>query len=249
MRKSIFTIFAFAITLLIAQPSVAADVFTAEQRTEIENMIRELVTNKEPEILKTAIQNLQRKEMAAAETRIKEKLTAEKKRIYDDANTPVGGNPKGKIVIVEFFDYTCGYCKRASDVLSQLIADDKDVKILYKNFPVLGPNAVEAAKASLASNRQKKFKEFHDALMKHSGALTNDSIMEIAKTVGLDVDKLKKDMADPKIQAMLDDSMKLGRELGVEGTPFFIVNDNVFPGALQLDQFKQIIAEARSKKK
>ena len=247
MRK-LFTLAIFALTLLIAQPSVAADAFTKEQRAEIENIVRELITNKEPEILKTAIQNIQKKEMAAAEAKTKETLKSEKKRIYNDSNTPVGGNPKGKVVIVEFFDYTCGYCKRAEESIAKLVASDKDVKIIYKHFPILGPNALEAAKAALASVSQKKFQKFHDALMGSNTPLTTDKIMEIAKSVGIDTDKLKKDMADAKIQTILDDSMALGRELGVEGTPFFIVNDAIFPGILQYDQLKQIIADQKAKK-
>jgi protein-disulfide isomerase len=227
------------------QPSAAAS-FTDAQRAEIEAIIKDYLVNKHPEIMAQGLQNLQKTEQADADAKSKSAVTNAKDRIFNDPTSPVGGNPKGNVTVVEFYDYQCGYCKMSEEAVERLLKEDKNVKFIYKDFPILGAASVEAAKASLASMKQGKFQAFHDALMGKKDHLGSDLIYQTAKDVGLDVDKLKKDMAEAPINDTINANLKLGQDIGVRGTPMFIINDNVFPGALQYDQMKQAVADART---
>ncbi len=230
-----------------AAPAPAANAFTDAQRAEIENIVKEYLTNKQPEVLAEGIQNLQKREQAEAESKTKESVNKERNRLFNDPNSPVGGNPKGSVTVVEFYDYQCGYCKLSEEAIERLLKEDKDVRFVYKNFPVLGPISVEAAKAGLASVRQGKFQVFHNALMTRKEHLTSDMIYKVARDVGLNVDKLKKDMADASLTDALNADLKLGQDVGVRGTPMFIISNNaVYPGALQYEQLKKAVNDARS---
>jgi len=192
------------------------------------------------------LQNLQKQEQQNADAKSKAAVTSAKDRIFNDPNSPVGGNPKGNVTIVEFYDYQCGYCKMSEEPVEKLLKDDKNIKFIYKDFPILGPASAEAAKASLASVKQGKFQVFHDTLIAKKDHLSSDMIYQTAKDVGLDVDKLKKDMADQSITDAINANLKLGQDIGVRGTPMFIVGENVYPGALQYDQLKQAVTDARA---
>lgn len=232
-----------------AAPQPAAAAFTDAQRAEIENIIKEYIAEKHPEVLEQGLQTLQKRERDTAESKTKEQITGEKDKIYNDSTSPISGNPKGNVTIVEFYDYQCGYCKMSEEAVERLVKEDKNIKFVYKEFPILGPVSAEASKAALASVKQNKFVAFHDAMMNKKDHLTSDMIYLIAKDVGLDVEKLKKDMNDSALNDTLNNNLKLGQDIGVHGTPMFIINDNVFPGALQYDQLKQAITDARSGKK
>lgn len=234
-----------------APAAATAPIFTDAQRAEVENIIKSYLLEKNPELLPQVVKVLQAREQADNDSKTKAALTKLKDRIYNDAATPTGGNPKGNVTIVEFFDYQCGYCKLAEDGIENLLATDKNVKIIYKNYPILGQASVEAAKASLASVRQgqAKFATFHANLMKKKDRMSSDLIMQVAKDSGLDVEKLKKDMEDKAVQEAIDNGLKLGQEMGVHGTPMFIIGEDIFPGALQEEQLKQAVATARGKAK
>jgi protein-disulfide isomerase len=238
-------------TTAATPPQAAAQAlkFTDAQRAEIEGIIKEFLTEKHPEVLSQGLQNLQKREQEEADAKTKEKLVSEKDKLYKDPATPVGGNPKAKVSVVEFYDYQCSYCKLSEESVERLLKEDKDVKVLYKNYPILGPASVEAAKAGLASVKQGKFQAFHFGLMNKKDRLSSEMIYEVAKEVGLDVEKLKKDMADKSIDDALNASVKLGQDIGVRGTPMFIINTTVFPGVVPYDQMKNAVSEARSKEK
>ena len=170
-------------------------------------------------------------------------------KLFNDANAPVGGNAKGDVTVVEFFDYQCGYCKQTQEFILKLLDADKNVKIIFKEFPILGPNSVQAAKAALASVRQDKYIKFHNALLATKDHLTDDVIAKVAKDAGLDVEKMKKDMADPVIEAIVKANQDLGSEIGARGTPTFVIGDQVYPGALPYDQLKKTIDDARKNSK
>ncbi len=231
-------------------PQAPAAVFSEPQKAEIEAIIKEYLINKHPEVMAEGIQNLQRREQAEAESKTKDGVTKEKNRLFNDPASPVGGNPKGSVTVVEFYDYQCGYCKISEESIEKLLKEDKDVRFVYKNFPVLGPVSVEAAKASLASMKQGKFQAFHAALMTKKEHLTSEVIYKTAKDVGLNIEKLKKDMADPAIMDTLNADLKLGQDIGVRGTPMFVLsNSAVYPGALQYEQLKKAVSDARSEAK
>lgn len=223
--------------------------FTDTQRAEIEGIIKDYLSDKHPEVMAQGLQLLQQREQAAADAKTKEKIVSEKDKLFNDPATPVAGNPKAKVTVLEFYDYQCGYCKMAEDSVERVLKDDKDVRFVYKNFPILGPVSAEAAKAGLASVRQGKFQAFHNALMNKKEHLTSDMIYQIAKDAGLDVEKLKKDMTDPSIDETIAASFKLGQDLGVHGTPFFIINNTSFPGVLKYEQLRDAVNDARTKDK
>jgi protein-disulfide isomerase len=226
-----------------------APAFTDEQRDAIEAIVKDYLVNKHPEVMAEGLQNLQKHEQEEADAKSKQGITNAKDRVFNDANSPVGGNPKGNVTVVEFYDYQCGYCKMSEDAVVHLAKDDKNVRFIYKEFPILGPASAEAAKAALASVKQGKFQIYHDTLMSKKDHLSSDLIYQTAKDVGLDVEKLKKDMTDPAINDEINATLKLGQDIGVRGTPMFIVNDNIFPGAMQYDQLKQAVTDARATEK
>jgi len=239
---------AFAADLTPApQTALAATAsFTDTQRTEIENIIKEYLTTKHPEVMAEGLQTLQKRDQESAEAKSKAEISSAKDRVFNDPTSPFAGNPKGNVTVVEFYDYQCGYCKMSEDAIEKLIKEDKNVKFIFKDFPILGPASAEAAKASLASVKQGKFQAFHDTLMGKKDHLTSDMIYQVAKEVGLNVDQLKKDMTDASVTDALNGNLKLGQDIGARGTPMFIINDNVFPGALQYDQLKQAVSDARA---
>jgi len=147
-----------------------------------------------------------------------------------DPGTPVLGNPQGDVAVIEFFDYQCAYCKAAEPRLHKLIMDDPRVKLVVKDFPILGPESVVAAKAALASVKQGKHAAFHTAMMAHRGQLKNDTIFKIAAAVGLDIAKLRQDMDAPDVADQIIANFNLARALRLVVTPAFIVNTHVLSG-------------------
>jgi protein-disulfide isomerase len=230
-------------------------VFNDTQRAEIETIIHDYLTQKHPEVMAEGLQTLQKRDQEEADAKTKQAVGDAHDRVYNDARSPVGGNPKGDVTVVEFYDYQCGYCKMSEAAVEKLLKTDKNVKFIYKDFPILGPSSAEAAKASLASMKQGKFQAFHDALMKATfshGAKPDEDKETIAKTakeVGMDVDKLKKDMGDKDVTDEINDNLKLGQDIGVRGTPMFVINDQVFPGAMQEEQLEQAVTAARDAQK
>jgi protein-disulfide isomerase len=254
MRKTVLFLFA-AFLGFLPLSSFAADsskaspdaVFTDKQRTEIESIIKKYITEKNPEVLSEGLRTLQKREQDESESKIKVKLVSEKDKLFNDPATPTAGNPSAKIYVVEFYDYQCGYCKAAEESLERLVKEQKDVKFVFKNYPVLGAVSTEAAKAGLAAAKQGKFYAFHSALMTKKGHFSSEDIYQVAQEAGLDVDKLKKDMSDKSVEEELNAGLKLGNDIGVRGTPFFVVNDAFFPGVVQYDELKKAIDNASKK--
>lgn len=229
-----------------ATPAPGVKVFSDSEKAAIEDVVRDYLVTKHPEILMDAMKELQRRDQASAETKAEEAITTFKSQLFNDPNTPVGGNPKGDVTMIEFFDYQCGYCKMSEEAVLKELKEDKNVKFLYKDFPILGPMSVTAAKASFAAARQGKYVKFHDALMAKKDHVSEDMIYQTAKESGLDVEKLKKDMADDGIMKLIDANLKLGTDIGVRGTPMFIIGTQIYPGALQYDQLKKAVDDARA---
>jgi protein-disulfide isomerase len=173
-------------------------------------------------------------------------LKAHAAEVFDDADSPVSGNPVGDVSVVEFFDYNCPDCKVMAPVMQQAQAADPKLRIVYKEFPVLGPGSVFAAKAALAANKQGKYTVFHHALYQARGQVDEAKVLEVAAGVGLDVDRLKADMKDSVINGDLDKNTKLGELLHITGTPGFVVGDQVATGATELKNFQALIAKARA---
>ncbi|MDD3181453.1 MAG: DsbA family protein [Alphaproteobacteria bacterium] len=234
---------------IVSSQANGTSALTSAQKKEVEDIVRELITKKEPEMIIHAAQTVQ--ERMEKETSAKGQKSVEKNldKIVNDPSSPVGGNPKGDITIVEFFDYSCGYCKMAQQTVEKLLDEDKNIRFVYKELPILGTNSLVASKAGIASMSQNKYVKFHQALMTSKSPLNESSIMEIAKEVGMDTDKLKKDMESEKTGNLIKANLTMAKEIGAQGTPTFIVGGKLFPGAVSLEQMKQAIESARQTKK
>lgn len=240
---------ALCVLPLISQPAIAASALTDAQRTEVENIIRELITKKEPELIIRAAQTVQ--ERMEKDSAVKGQQGVDKNidKIVNDPDSPVGGNPRGDVTVVEFFDYSCGYCKMAQENVEKLLDEDRNIRFVYKELPILGPNSLTASKAAIASIPQGKYVQLHEALMKSKAPMNESNVMDIAKDVGLNIDKLKKDMESEKTAKILKANTALAKEIGAQGTPTFIIGGKLFPGAVSLDQMKEVIETARNTKK
>ncbi len=214
------------------------------ERKRIEQIVREyLIQN--PEVLVEAMQALEAKRNAQRAAEAQVSIRRNKARIYADPEDPVGGNPRGDVTIVEFFDYRCGFCKRVAPTVEEALAKDGKIRLVYKEFPVLGPPSVLAARAALASKAQGKYLAFHKALMEARISFDEASIIKLAARVGIDTSRLQKDMRSPRVQAAIDKNRALARTLGIRGTPAFIVGEKLFPGAVSAEQLERMIREAR----
>lgn len=226
-----------------------APVFTPEQKAEIETIIRQFLVEKEPETIAKAYEVLQQRQAQQQLEITKEGIKVHADRIYNDKNTPVLGNPKGDVTIVEFYDYSCHYCKLAQAEVKQLLDQDKNIRFLAKEYPILNEASAMAARAALASVKQGKFEKFHNMLFAFNGQLSETVIMDIAQRADLNVSQLKKDMNSKDVDNMISENRKLGAELGVRGTPMFIIGDSVHPGALKLEAMQKAVADARAANK
>lgn len=227
--------------------SVRADSAATQpsDRKAIEKIVREyLLTH--PEIIEEAIHALQIKREREQRARSSAAIAAHGKALRDHPMTPVSGNAKGDVTVVEFFDYECGYCKRSLASMISLMRNDPDVKIVWKELPILGPMSRYAARAAMAAKKQGKYLDFHIALMGTRGRLSETKVLGAAKDVGLDVDRLQRDMKDPQIDAYLDETLELAHALGIRGTPAFVIGDTLEGGALSEARMREIIAQSRA---
>ncbi len=237
-----------AAAALWAAPA-SAQALTPDQAKQVEDVVRRVI-KENPRIILEAIEDMRKQEEAAQKSKALAALKAKAKEIQGDPNAPVAGNPLGDVTVVEFFDYRCPYCKAGHERLKQVVAKDGKIRLVLKEFPILGPESVFASRAALAVHRQdpKKYYAFHDALLSVKDRLTNDMTLKIAADAGIDVERMKKDMAAPEISRMLEANANLADELGINGTPAFIVGDNLAPGAVDVAALEKMVAEARAKK-
>jgi protein-disulfide isomerase len=209
-----------------------------------EQRVREYLL-KNPEVVMEALQILQERQKAAEAESRSRTIAARRDEILNDPAAPVGGNPDGDVTLVEFFDYNCPYCRRVAPTVAEIIAADADLRVVYKEFPILGPGSTFAARAALAAQRQGKYAPLHDALMGARESLDEAQVLEIAEVVGLDTERLQRDMADPAIQDAIARNLQLANALGITGTPSFLVGESIVPGAVDRGTLEGLIARAR----
>ncbi len=220
--------------------------FGPEQVEGIEQIVRDyLLAN--PEVLIQSLNEYQQRQKVAREQRQQEAVIASRAALTSDPDTPVMGNPDGDVAIVEFFDYKCPYCKRAAGTIKEVVAADGNIRLVMKEFPILGPQSIKAARAALAVAKQGKYEEFHWALMTEPGDMSDPHIRQIARTVGVDVNLMLKDMESPEIQAMIARNHQLAQRLQINGTPAFVIGDTLVPGAVDRQTIERMIAQARDK--
>lgn len=232
---------------LATLPAAAQQPFTPEQKAAIEKLVREvLVTN--PEILVEAMQALEARQQAQASEAARAAIVENRRELLDDGHSFVAGNPKGDVTIVEFFDYRCGYCKQVHPSIQALLKEDGKLRLVLKELPVLGPESVNASRAAVAAMEQDKggkYYAFHNVMMSHRGQFTEAEIFRMAGEAGLDVRKLKTDMAAPKVEQALRSNHALANKLGIQGTPGFVIGDELVPGAIPLETMRSLVKQAR----
>jgi protein-disulfide isomerase len=198
-----------------------------------------------PEIVMEAVGILQERDRLAAMAAVRDAIAANRPALEEGDNAPVLGNPEGDVTVVEFFDYNCPYCRRAGPEVAALIAADPEVRIVYREYPILGDGSVFAARAALAARGQDAYDEMHAALMAARGRLDERAVMQVAVEIGLDADRLRADMDAPDVAEHIQTSLRLAEALGVSGTPAFVVGDMVAPGLLEAVDLQAMVAAAR----
>jgi protein-disulfide isomerase len=217
---------------------------TGDELDPFEQRVRDYLL-KNPEVIMEALQILQERQRSAEAENMKRTIAERSEEILNDPAAPVGGNPAGDVTLVEFFDYNCPYCRRVAPTVVELEEADPDLRLVYKEFPILGPGSQFAARAALASRRQGKYVPFHNALMQATEQVSEETVMEAAREVGLDTEQLRADMQDPAIQEAIARNLQLADALGITGTPSFIIGQEVVPGAVDLRTLQSLIAHTR----
>jgi protein-disulfide isomerase len=210
--------------------SKAGGSFTPAQRRELEALIKDYLVNN-PEVMMEIQTALEAKMEKVQSEKMQAAIKENAKDLFKSASAPVVGNANGDITIVEFFDYNCGYCKKAFSDVAQVVEKDKKVRVVMKEFPILSKGSEEAAKVALASRMQNKYWEVHRGLLEMQGQANEASALKVAEKAGLDMAKLKRDMASADVKKEIDDVRKLAQKMGVQGTPNFMVGDRVIAGA------------------
>ncbi|HZP19283.1 MAG TPA: DsbA family protein [Bauldia sp.] len=239
-----------AVTAPAATPVPATKVAMAElsddQRAEVEAIIKNyLIAN--PEIIRDAMDALQKKEDAAAAAQQVSAIQDNKDLLFSSKRQVVLGNPEGKVTLVEFFDYNCTYCRRAHADMKELLAKDKDLRVVLKEFPVLGEGSVEAAQVAVAVNMvaPEKYLDYHDAMLSERGQVNGERAMEVAEELGIDKAKLAEAMKSDEIKATINEVYDLAAKLALSGTPSYVTPKEVVVGAVGYEALKQKIDEVR----
>jgi protein-disulfide isomerase len=242
-KTKFFTICAVAFTLTIPTPAKAADSFTAEQKAEIEQIIHQYMLENGELVLKSV--EAFREAEEEAQNAKSEEVIQENLAALTSADAPSVGNPNADVTVIEFFDYNCGYCKRAVPDIQALVKDDPNVRFVFREMPILGPTSVTAAKWAVAAHNQGKYFDYHAAIMEHRGAKTDEELAKLAGEIGLDVDKMKADANAQETQDHIDTDLALSRSIGINGTPAFIIDGKLYPGYIGKDGLKSAIETAR----
>jgi protein-disulfide isomerase len=231
-----------------AAPALAADSFSADQREEIGTIIKDYLLS-HPEVMQDVLAELEKRQQSAEAEKHRAAVTENKATLFGSPHQVVLGNPQGNVTMVEFFDYNCGYCKRAMSDMLDLIKTDGNLKFVLKEFPVLGEGSVEAARVAVAARMQdgtgKKYIEFHQKLLGGRGAADKMRALAVAKEVGFDMPRLERDMGSDEVKKTIEENMKLAEALGVNGTPSYVVGEEVVVGAVGLDSLREKISAER----
>jgi len=238
-----------AALLFVAPQTARAQDFTSAQRSSIEDIVRQYLIA-HPEVLQEAMAELEKRNVAAEAEKHKAAVKEHTANLFSSPRQVTLGNPNGNVTFVEFFDYNCGYCKRAMDDMLALMKQDPNLKVVLKEFPVLGPGSVEAAQVAVAVRMQdksgKKYMEFHQKMLLGRGQADKARALAVAKEIGLDMTRMEKDLKSEEITATLQESAKLAEALGLNGTPSYVIGNDVVIGAVGLDALGRKVEAART---
>jgi len=229
-----------------AQPAAAQEdqALSPKQVEAVRKIVKDYLME-HPETIHEAIEALRVKMQVEAEADAKKAVDAYKDELFDGKDDPIIGNPKGDVVLVEFFDYNCGYCKQSMDSLFDAVKADGKVKVVFKEFPILTEESEVAARAALAAKKQGKYEDIHRAFMKYRGRLDEKQILRIAGENGVNVEQLKKEMGSPDIDKQLRRNQEIAHALQINGTPSFVIGNRILSQALDQQEFKQLFDVAR----
>lgn len=249
MLKKTLMISTLIASLAFAGTVTAKSVFTPEQEKEIKKIVEQTIFD-DPQMIERAFQSKHEEMQKAMQTQMKEKVQKNLKDLAQKKGDPFIGNPKGDVTIVKFFDYNCGYCRALSKTMDELVKEDKNLRIVFKEYPVMGGEASDrASRAALAANDQGKYGPFHSKLME-TGDYSEDNLLKIGEEVGLNKEKMRHFMNSKKASDMLKENRELAEKIGVPGgIPFCFVGDVFVQGAQPKDNFLTAIREVRAAKK
>lgn len=234
-------ILAATFALALPEQSLSQEISDDRFKALVAETLRE-----NPELVLEALQALEARQAEMQAAAAMAVVTEERGLLERDPNAPILGNPDGDVTIVEFFDYNCPYCKRAMPEVNALLAEDTNVRLVLREWPILSEGSAFAARAALASRQQGKYAEMHDALMTMRGKVEAEAVLRIAGEVGLDVEKLKIDMQSPEVEEHIATSIRLAEALGFNGTPSFVVGDQLIPGFVEKPQLVEAVTAARA---
>lgn len=230
-------------TAMLIMPLMAIADELSEER--VKELVLEAI-RENPGIVFEAAQLFEEQQQASQAEVAEQVLANERDALERDPNAPVLGNPDGDVTIVEFFDYNCPYCRRVKPQMEALLAADPNVRVVYREWPILGEGSVFAARAALASRNQGKYDEFHWAMMGLNGRAEEATVIRAAEQIGINVAQLRRDMNAPEIDEHIQTSMRLSRAIGFSGTPSFVIGDSLAPGLIDAEQMISLVNQARA---
>lgn len=250
------SLFAAAMLAIVATPAAPqqskpvqgsedlASPFDADEKAAIREEVRRYILEN-PEIIVEAVEILRQRQRQEAQARRQGAIEAHRAALVDAGRLPVFGNPDGDVTVVEFFDYRCPYCRRVAPDLFKAVESDGNVRLILKEYPILGEESVFAARAAVAATAQDAYGEFHRKLIGEVKRVNRDSVLKLAERIGLDVARLKQDMRAEWVDQEIARARQLARALEINGTPAFVVGSELVPGAVSLQRLKDLIAQAR----
>ena len=233
----------------LAQQAPAGNPNAPVTRAEFQQMVRDAILN-DPEIIMEAVEKLRAKKEEESKKASVENFTKHKAELQADTVSPSMGSKNPDVTIIMFFDYHCGFCKKLLPTINQVLNDDKKVRIIFREFPILSEDSVSASRAALAINQiaHDKYYAFHTALMKSQAQFSEEMLLSTAEKVGVDRTKLNTEMDKNYSTQLLDQNRSLGEDLGIRGTPALFVGDKLLPGAVPYETLKRVIQETRTGK-
>ncbi|SER50917.1 Protein-disulfide isomerase [Tranquillimonas rosea] len=240
---------AAALSALLAGPAAAFDIdaMSDSEREAFRGEVRAYLLEN-PEVLMEAISVLEQRDAEAQSASDAQLVSRNSDALFDDGHSWVGGNPDGDVTVVEFLDYKCGYCKRAHPEVTELIESDGNIRLIVKEFPILGEQSVEAASFAVAVLRTEggeAYETVNDRLMAMRSDITENSLRRLSDELGLDTDTVMTEMEDPEVRSLLAENRQLGQTLQINGTPTFVFGDQLVRGYVPLDAMRDIVAEER----
>jgi protein-disulfide isomerase len=236
---------ASAAAILLAMPAASAQSFSTDQRHEIENIVKEYLIA-HPEVLQDAQAALDKRQQEAQAQKAHEAINKDRATLFNSPHQVVLGNPNGKVTMVEFFDYNCPHCKDAVPDMLTLMKKNPELRFVLKEFPILAQGSVDAAHVAVAVRMQdpsgEKYLAFHQKLFSTRGMVDQERALAAAKDVGCDMARIEKDMKSPEVQATIDEDMKLADAIGVDGTPSYVIGDQLIVGAIGFDKLEEKVA-------